>query len=57
MWHVKSENINLKKTLSDELFSVLVGRHDSTGASKEQTVAIVEIPVGKKIFRALSSKS
>ncbi len=44
MWHVKGNEIKLKETPSGELFSVLVGRHESSGASKEQTVALVELP-------------
>lgn len=44
MWHVKGNEISLKETPSGELFSVLVGRHQSSGASKEQTVAIIELP-------------
>lgn len=48
MWHVKSEDIEMKNTPSSELFSVLVGRHESTGAAKKQTVAIVEVPTGMK---------
>ncbi len=48
MWHVKSEDIKMKSTPSGELFSVLVGRHESTGAAKEQTVAIVDVHQDKK---------
>lgn len=47
MRHVKSEDINLKETPAGELFSVLVGRHASTGASKFQTVAMVALPPDK----------
>lgn len=37
------------KTLSDgEMFSVLVGRHESVGASEHHTVAIVKLPIGGK---------
>ena len=43
MWHVKGSDVFLKETPSGELFSVLVGRHESSGASKEQTVALVEL--------------
>ena len=47
MRHVKSEDILLKESPAGELFSVLVGRHESTGASKHQTVAMVVLPEGK----------
>lgn len=47
MWHVKGTEISLKETPSGELFSVLVGRHQSSGAAKEQTVALVELPTLK----------
>ena len=47
MRHLKSEDIKLKETPSGEYFSVLVGRHTSTGASKFQTVAMVVLPPEK----------
>ena len=48
MWHIRSEDIKLKETSSGELFTVLLGRHESKGASKQHTVAMVEVPPGKK---------
>lgn len=47
MRHVKSEDIKMKETSAGEFFSVLVGRHASSGASKFQTVAIVALPPGR----------
>lgn len=42
------ENIEYKKFPGGDMFSVLVGRHDSAGASKHHTVAIVKLPIGGK---------
>lgn len=44
---IKSEDINLKETPAGERFAVLIGRHNSSGAAKQQTVAMVALSPGK----------
>ena len=39
-------DVNFKTFPGGDMFSVLVGRHDSTGASEHHTVAIVRLPIG-----------
>ncbi len=41
-------NVNFKTFPGGDMFSVLVGRHDSTGASEHHTVATVKLPPGGK---------
>ncbi len=38
------KDVDFKTFPGGDMFSVLVGRHDSTGASKHHTVAIVKLP-------------
>lgn len=38
-------DVNFRTFPGGDQFSVLVGRHESTGASKDHTVAIVKLPV------------
>ena len=40
------EDVEFKAFPGGDLFSVLVGRHESTGSSKHHTVAIVNLPEG-----------
>ncbi|WP_412470961.1 cupin domain-containing protein [Halobacteriovorax sp. RT-2-4] len=42
------KDVNFKTFPGGDMFSVLVGRHDSTGASEHHTVAIVKLPAGTK---------
>ena len=42
------KDVELKTFPGGDKFSVLVGRHESTGASQHHTVAIVKLPPGTK---------
>ena len=42
------KDVHFKTFPGGDMFSVLVGSHDSTGASEHHTVAIVKLPIGAK---------